>query len=189
VKPSERFGADVTNLIEFRDAFIDMINATQVVSPRFIQQRVPNVDPTTWNGVRHRVAVAAGPARLAYNRHGDQLSLRQFGTVTNGISPVANWEMALSAPESLPPESVVSMVETAAGLAFSRQKQAAGNEKGVVGLVAAFMRWPSNLREAVGPGSTQRRAATVVGIAGQVLTGVIVAGIVAGIVWAWKLVA
>jgi hypothetical protein len=76
-------------------------------------------------------------------------------------------------------------------LAETRAAEAAEREKGFVGFVAAFLRWPTTLREAVGPDhAAQRRAAGALGVLAQLVVGVaastIAAGVVALIIMLWR---
>lgn len=86
-------------------------------------------------------------------------------------------------PDQLPPETVVSAVESAIGLAETRAAEAEEREKGMVGFIAAFLRWPTTLREAVGPDhAAQRRAAGALGVLAQILVGIVASTIAAGVV-------
>ena len=85
-------------------------------------------------------------------------------------------------PTSFHP-TLVSAVESAIGLAETRAAEAEEREKGLVGLVAAFLRWPTTLREAVGPDhAAQRRAAGALGVLAQLVVGVIASTIAGGVV-------
>lgn len=101
----------------------------------------------------------------------------------SGIDPVANWEMSLRDPAQLAPETIISAVEAAIGAAAQKAEDARPRERGIVGLIAAFLRWPSELREAVGPGhSAQRTAAGVLGVLAQLVVGIIGSLIATGLV-------
>jgi hypothetical protein len=92
----------------------------------------------------------------------------------NNVDPVTNWEMSLRDPEQLSPQSVVASVESAVARATQEAEDAARRERGLTGLIASFLRWPSDLREAVGPGHpAQRAAAGVIGVFGQVLVAAV----------------
>lgn len=191
VKPSVQFRRDAEALRQFRDAFVALVNASRSYQPVFMTQLGPGVPQEQWNKLRTQVALAAGRAQPAYNRHGGVFALRNAAYRMNGVSPVTNWEMCLRDPEQLPPHTVVSAVEGAIGLAETRGVEAGEREKGIVGLVAAFLRWPTTLREAVGPDhTTQRRAASALGVVAQFIVGVlastIAAGVVALIVMLWQ---
>ena len=135
--------------------------------------------------------MAAGAAASAYRRYGGTCTLRNAAYIMHDVDPVSNWEMSFKDPEQLPPPSVVSSVEAATARARQEAADAAKRERGLTGLIAAFIRWPSDLRAAVGPGHpAQRRAAGLVGFIGQIVVGAIAGALTAGIVAAvaalWK---
>jgi len=71
--------------------------------------------------------------------------------------------------------------------------EASERERGITGLIAAFLRWPSDLREAVGPGHpAQLVAAGVIGVIGQLVVaavgGALSIGLAAGAVALWELI-
>jgi hypothetical protein len=176
LKPSEQYRRDAEALRDFREAYVELVNASAPHQPRFLTELGPGVSHDRWSRLRSEVSTVSGAAIPAYGRHGAVFSLRNAAYMMTNVNPVANWEMSFRDPEQLPPETVVSVVESAIGLADKRADEAAHREHGLVGLVASFLRWPSELREAVGPGhAAQRRAAGVLGIAAQVVVGVITA--------------
>ena len=157
----------------------------------FLTQLGPTVPPEEWTRLRHEVSFMAGQALPAYNRHGGLFDLRNAAYVVSNVSPVANWEYTLRDPEQFPPETVISAIDSAIGLAESKATEAESREKGLVGVIAAFLRWPTTLRDAVGPDhAAQRGAAGVLGVFAQVVIGVvatlIASGLVAGIVEIWQ---
>lgn len=101
--------------------------------------------------------------------------------------------MTLSNPETLGSHTVLQAVEGAIALATAMAEDAEGREHGITGILAGFLRWPSELSEAVGPGHrAQQRVAGAVGIAAQVFVGVLAtalgAGVVAAVVALWRAV-
>lgn len=194
MKPSERYRADVQALNEFREAYVSLVNATKPVQPMFITELHPNIPQDQWERLRLRVNVAAGTAIPAYQRwSGATLTMRNAAYVMQGVNPVVNWEMSLRDPHQMRPETVLGAIETAIGSAQQQADQAAAREHGVIGLVAAMLRWPSELRDAVGPGHRfQRRAAGAVGVFGLIMVTAVgtalAAGIVAGVVALWHAV-
>ena len=149
----------------------------------FVTQLGPGVPQEQWNQLRTEVSVAAGRAVPAYSLHGGLFALRNAAYAMTGVSPVINWEMSLRDPDQLPPQTVVSAVESAIGLAETRAAEAEEREKGMVGLLAAFLRWPTTLREAVGPDhAAQRRAAGALAVLAQLVVGIIASTIAAGLV-------
>lgn len=183
MKPSSQYRRDADVLRRFREAYVALINASQPYQPIFITQLRPGIPLEEWNRLRTELSIAAGRAEPAYRRHGGVFALRNAAYTVSGVSPVTNWEMSLRDPDQLPPQTVVSAVESAIGLAETRAAEAEEREKGVVGLVAAFLRWPTTLREAVGPDhAAQRRAAGALGVVAQLIVGVLASTIAAGVV-------
>lgn len=126
----------------------------------------------------------------AYPRYGGTFTLRNAAYIMNNVDPVANWQMSIQDPQQLEATTVVSTVEAAISRSRQASVEAAERERGLIGLLAAFLRWPSNLREAVGPDhSAQRTAAGVIGIVGQILVGIVASllatGLIAGGVALW----
>lgn len=193
MKPSERFGQDAELLSVFRNAYVDLVNnARETEGPFFTSELGPAVDNQTWQTMRSAVAASAGAAALAYSRHGGVFTLRSAAYIVNNVDPVTNWEMSLHDPEQLSPERVISSVESAIARARQEAFESLGRERGLTGLIAAFLRWPTDLREAVGAGHpAQLAAAGVIGVIGQILTaaigGAISVGIVAAAVALWQL--
>lgn len=178
----------------FREAYVALINASAPHQPFFITQLGPGVPQPQWNQLRSEVSTACGSALSAYGRHGGVFAMRNAAYAMSNVNPVANWEMSLRDPGQLPPETIVSSVDSAIGLAKTRAEEAAQRERGLVGVVASFLRWPIELREAVGPGhAAQRRAAGALGVAAQVLVGIVATllatALVAGVVAAWHALA
>lgn len=192
MKPSERCRRDAELIRAFREAYVDLLNSSKFTrdDPYSLARLVPKVENETWQRKRSAVAAAAGAASRSYHRYGGTYTLRNAAYITNDVDPVANWEMSLRDPEQLPPERVIASAEAAAGLAAQEAAEASLRERGLTGVVAAFLRWPSDLREAVGTGHPgQRRAAGLVGHFAQALVGAIAVaiagGIVAGVVALW----
>lgn len=120
------------------------------------------------------------------------MTLRNAAYVMNDVDPMANWELSLRDPEQFAPHTLIASVESAIARAKQEAIEATGRERGLTGLIAAFLRWPSDLREAVGPGHpAQLAAASVIGVIGQILVaatgGALSVGIVTGAVALWQL--
>lgn len=192
VKPSQRYAQDADMMMKFHDAYVELINNTTqgqdaywdpVLAPR------AGITDRRWNELRRTVAQAAGAAGPVYEQYGGTFTMRNAAYVTHGVSPVANWDLSLRDPMQLSPETVVSLVEAAVAAAQHEATEAAERERGITGLVAALIRWPATLREAVGPGKAQRTAAGAVGILGQIVVaaigGALAVGLVAGAVALW----
>lgn len=194
MKPSQRFARDERRLMDFRNAYVDLINHARVESDYLHRTLIPATDHTTWQRKRQAVAVAAGAASLAYDLHGGSYTLRNAAYIVRDVDPVANWEYSLKDPEQLSPQMVIASVESAAATAGRRAEDARDRERGVTGAIAAFLRWPSDLRAAVGDGPAyQTAAAGAVGVLGQILVGALATalatGLVAAVVKLWQLAA
>jgi hypothetical protein len=140
-----------------------------------------------WVELYSAVATAAGAAGPVYERYGGSVTLRNAAYIRTNVNLLANWELSIRDPEQLPVHSLISAVESAVARARQLADEAAEREKGLTGMIAAFLRWPSNLREAVGPGhGAQRTAAGFIGIFGQLFVatvgGALAVGLVAGTV-------
>lgn len=182
----------------FREAYVELINSSRPghVNGSFLTAMVPGsgVTDQRWMRLRSEVATSAGAASRSYPRWGGTFTLRNAAYISHNVDPVANWEMSLRDVEQFPPETVLAAVEAAMATAHQAANEARQRERGLTGLIAAFLRWPSNLREAVGPGGAgvQRTAAGVIGVVGQALVaavaGALATGLVAAAVALWRAV-
>lgn len=196
MKPSERYLLDSNLMMDFRNSFVALINNARPVpkSITMVELRpADGVTQETWSQLYSETARAAGAAAAAYPRYGGTFTLRNPAVIMSDVDPVANWQMSIEDPQQLDPMRVIASVESAVAQARQKSAEAKDAERGVTGVVASFLRWPANLREAVGPGrSAQRTAATVIGVVGQIVVGAATAalatGLVAGIVALWQLI-
>lgn len=190
MKPSQRCTADAELLLAFRSVYVDLLNSSRASSDGLFKTLVPAIPQPEYQAKRRDVALASGPAALAYSRYGGNYTMRNAVVIHHDVNPVANWEMSLRSPEDFSPEMVLSAVEGAIGSARREAVEAEQRERGLTGLVAAFLRWPSNLREAVGPGNrSQRTAAGAIGVVGQIIVATLATalgtGLVAGAAALW----
>jgi hypothetical protein len=193
MKPSQRYLQDSNLMMEFRNAYVELIKHAHAVPAGLtltVLEAAPGVSRGEWTRLYSETAQAAGAAASAYPRYGGTFTLRNAAYIMNNVDPVANWQMSIKDPQQLEPTAIVSTVEAAISRARQASVDAAARERGLTGLIAAFLRWPSNLREAVGVGrSAQRTAAGVIGVVGQILVGIIAsllaAGLIAGGVALW----
>lgn len=193
MKPSQRYQQDAKLIRTFREAYVDLLNSAQATrsDPYSLMKLMPLIDHESWQRKRSAVAAAAGAAAVPYNRHGGTYTLRNAAYIMNDVDPVSNWEMSLRDPEQMSPEAVIASAESAMARAGQAAVEAAQRERGLTGVIAAFLRWPSNLRAAVGTEHpAQRRAAGLIAIFGQTLVGAlataVAAGIIAGVVALWR---
>lgn len=186
MKPSMRHREGVERLRAFHQAYVEMMNCTTVVHDWPSNRLEPKVDNSTWQGRQRVVARAAGAAASAQARYGGLMTLENVG---RNLNPVMNWEWTLKDPRRFQPSSLVLAVEQAIGVAERQWEESRQRERGLTGLIAAFLRWPQNLREAVGPGRAQRRVAGALGILGQLLVatvaGALSVGLAAAVVKLW----
>lgn len=192
MKPSERCLRDAELIHAFREAYVDLLNSSRMAPGEFILPvLVAAVDHVTFQRKRSAVAIAAGAAVSAHARYGGTSTFHSGGMVSS-VDPMVNWELSFRDPKQMQPQHLVSLVESAEARARQAAAEAAQRERGLTGLIAAFLRWPANLREAVGTGHrAQRRAASVIGVFGQVIVGALAtalaAGLVAGAVALWRI--
>lgn len=194
MKPSERLKRDIEALAKFHSAYIALINASKRVDEWPQIRFRPRGDEQRWLQLHREVSTAAGAAQWAYARQGGgTFTLRNAAYITNNVNPVSNWIMSIEDPESLKPQMILTAVEATIGGAEQDYEEALLRERGLIGLIAAFIRWPQSLREAVGPGWAPRTAAGAIGFIGQVVVGTLAtalaAGLVALCVWLWNDVA
>lgn len=190
MKPSQRCAADAELLLAFHSAYVDLLNGSRAGSDGIFKILVPAVPQPEYQAKRAAVAFASGAAVLAYSRYGGTYTMGNGGVIQHGVNPVVNWEVSLRSPENLSPEMVLSSVEGAIGAARQGAVEAAQRERGLTGLIAAFVRWPADLREAVGPDNrAQRNVAGAIGFLGQLIVATLAtalaAGIVAGVAELW----
>lgn len=183
-KPSARIEQQGHHLSAFRSAFIELVNACAPAGGDWEPLRlVPTVSNDRWSQLQRDVAIAAGAAQEAYSINGGgSFSMRNAAYITT-VNPIANWHFALERPDELKPQMVVSAVDHAIGQARTRYEDAVEHERGFVGVIASFLRWPQTLREAVGPSWTQRTAASALGVVGQVIVGAVAAALGTALVW------
>lgn len=183
MKPSERYKRDAELMQVFRQAYVDLVNHARPHGDGYsLTVLRPNTDNETWQRKRAEVAGAAGMAGVPYARYGGTMTFRNAAYVMHDVNVVANWEFSLRDPEQLSPEVILSSVDAAVARARQVARDATERERGLTGLIAAFLRWPSNLREAVGPDrSAQRTAAGVIGVFGQIVVGIVASLLAAGL--------
>lgn len=189
MKPSAEIRRDIDLLVSFRTKFIELINSsTRADSDWASVELKPKGSQKEWMRLHSEVAHAAGAAQYAYNRQGGgTVSFRNAAYLMNNVNPVANWKMSLASPDTIEPTVITSSVEAAIGAATVEYEAALQRERGLVGLIAAFVRWPQTLREAVGDGRAPRATAGAIGVLGQILvgtlSGALAVGLVSLVVW------
>jgi hypothetical protein len=179
-------------LVNFRNAYVEMFNSVKVDRSDWAEVRiVPKVSNDRWAELMQRTARTSGEAVAAYLRSGGTtMTLRNAAYVMQNVNPIVNWEMSLRDPDMMQPTAIVSAVDNAIGYATTRYKEAKMHERGPVGVIASFLRWPQTLREAVGPGAAPRFAAGAIGVVGQIVVatvgGALATGLVAAAIALWR---
>lgn len=180
VKPSTEIEREKQRLVAFRDVF-----------QRFLQASEASVDT---DEMFTEVSVAAGLARRAYALNdGKTFPVQDDRYIYQNADPMSHWQAVFSHDSDLSAGTVVSAVNLAIGRAEERLVVAREHERGFLGVISGILRWPRTLRDAVGGGRPQQRAAVAVGVVGQVLVGAATAWVVAAgtqlALWAWQAIA
>lgn len=182
MKPSQKHQRDAELMTAFSKAYVDLIANSEPFDGNWGVELGPKVIDDVWEQKLRAVAAAAGAVGESYSRHGGLWTLRRPGLAHDYVDPVANWESSLSDPETYPAQRMITSVDAAIASAQRAATDAAKRERGLTGLIAAFLRWPSDLREAVGPGhGAQRRAAGAIGVVGQILVAGLAGALATGI--------
>ena len=121
-------------------------------------------------------AQAAGRAEAAARYAG---GLVAFGGGTP-INPISNWRASFNPIHTITPGVIENYCQQLIGRLEQLTTQAQQRERGLVGLIAAFLRFPDDVREAIGEGATRRakRSAFAVAVAAQVVGALIVAAVI-----------
>ena len=161
----------------YRDAYDQLVEALE---------RVP-VGITTWElRGRHgeeektrmlteQVSLAAGAAGEVAQEYGAYMSVQKTGySPTQTVNPILAWRTSLDAPWLLPPDHVLSVAMSLIGRLDAKYQEAVLRERSLAGRVAAFVRFPMDVREAVGTGTGGlRRVAVGVGILAQLFVAIV----------------
>jgi hypothetical protein len=183
MKPSEEIQRDLDRLVAFRNTFINALNASERDNSDWLRKPLKSKGShQKWVELQTATAHAAGAAAAAYRRYGGGTLRIANGAYIQNVDPVANWKMSFADTDVLDPLLVVSSVDAIIGAATTELETARSRERGLVGVVAAFLRWPRTLREAVGPGRAPRAAAGAIGILGQILVGTVSGALAVGLV-------
>jgi hypothetical protein len=171
MKRSEAFRAQARNIAAFRDAYMRLISLSAVVSdPVFFTHRAREPKKGMEGEFYPQFADVA---RLAGKACVGPISV---------VDEIANWQQSLKDVEILSARDVVETCESMLGILDERATVLDQRDRTLAGKVALFVGFPARVRAIVvedHPGLS--RAAFGVGIAGQVLVGVIVAILAAGI--------
>jgi len=184
-KPSVQIQADIMRLNDFRNAYVELINASKRDGESLgYPSLVPKGNADEWQRLRQKTSMAAGAAQPAFARRGGGTILMPMGSRMQSIDPIPNWHMAVTSPEEFDPQLIASTVEHVLGGAAVELEKARSNERGLLGLIAAFLRWPDDLRDAVGGSRKRQRSAKALGVAGQVFVATLSTVLAAAIIGA-----
>jgi hypothetical protein len=172
MKPSQRLTRDREKLEAFRDAYVALIGASTPVEVWPYRTYAAAGNEENWYLLRTAVAQTAGPAGSAYSKYGAIYRTQSGPWVNSGFHPVVNWEVSIKDSDQFTPLNVVTALDAAIATADSMLNEAMDRERGLIGLLASFLRIPANLREAVGGDAKTQKAATFVGVFSQLLIGV-----------------
>lgn len=174
MKPSQATSEQLEALHDFLSIFEWLVEHSHATSDAYYSRyRAPNSGTNNWDDQKSRTGFAAGRAAAAYER---------FGLVANP-HPVVAWPLALSDADAVDHRSITAAIQSAIGAAESQLAAERARERGLTGLLASFIRWPQSLRDAVGGSKRQQRAASALGIGGQIIAGLAVAGILWLVGW------
>ncbi len=132
----------------------------------------PALDPNSWQALFDEVSRAAGPAGPIYPQYGPIFQTHSGPWVNSGFNPVVGWKTSVDDIEQFPPQTLITALDGAIARAQAESEDALNREKGFTGFIARFIRWPLELREAVGKGAVIQNAALTVGFVGQIFVGV-----------------
>jgi hypothetical protein len=173
MRPSKRIRSDAAKLRAFQDAYSALLGASVLHNAWPHKAYAPKVDEAIWFQLRTKVAQTAGPAGIVYGEYGTMYRTQSGPYVNPGFHPIVNWEVSIKDAEQFSPLNLQTALDAAIANADSMELEAADRERGLIGLLAKFIRIPTDLREAVGGGSGSQKAATYVGRVSQVVIGLI----------------
>ena len=179
MRRSARYEAYVRDLSSFLDAYTTLVAAVRQATDGSYMLGVDSsldfLRPED-NYLLDQTAEAAGRAHAAVTASG--YHMQQFGQVFN---PIVDWQRSFLGA-GVSPDTVASYTRQLMGMYERRAADARDKEKGLVGLLATFVRFPTDVREAAGLSSKAGQAsAFLVGVAAQVLAALIVTGVLATI--------
>lgn len=177
MKPSQRHATNAERLSNFRNAYVQLINASIQKDAYPKISMGPGGDVNEWMLLRHQVSRLAGPAGPIYPHYGPIYQTHSGPWVNSNFNPVVGWETSINDIKQFPPQTLITALDGAITRAETEVCDAREREKGITGLIAKFIRWPLELKEAVGKGSAIQKAALTLGVMGQVLVGLTTAWI------------
>ena len=178
MRPSQRHSVNASRLREFRNAYVQLINAS-IRNDTFPRTSMgPLVDTKDWMALFDAVSRSAGPAGPIYLIYGPIYQTHSGPWVNGAFNPVVGWKTSIDDIEQFPPQTLIAALDGAIARAETESLDSQIREKGITGLIARFIRWPLELREAVGRGAAVQNVAMTIGFIGQVLVGLSTAWVI-----------
>lgn len=168
----DAFRAQASNVAAFRDAYVGLISISTVVS-----------DPLYFTHRFRRPKKGKESEFLQLFTEVARLSGRACIGPVGVVNEIANWKQSLDDVEVLSAKDVLETCESILGILDEDAKRLDARDRALAGRVAQFVGFPARVRAIVAedhPGLG--RAAFGVGIAGQILVGVAVAVLTAGVI-------
>lgn len=159
MKPSERYKSDYNVLKQFKEEYLKYITLHPILGNSLTENlRRDYLNPVQGaerNEGYSTLGILAGKAHSAYERHGPLLQTGLPGTLTSPQNPLENWAATLNSNRVFNSATLITCLDQSIGKAQSAWEGAVRNEKGFTGLVARYLRWPKELKEAVEPGNSR----------------------------------
>ena len=175
MKPSRRHEIAAEKFDAFRGAYVDLLNSCDFRNQKPGTPPTPIVDGETWALLHKTTAETAGAASIFFSDYGIYVATKDHFNFTTHATPSDAWFTSINNPQQVHPSLLIACIESGYGKVSLLAEQARVAEKGIKGIIASFIRWPSDLAEAVGPRHPiQTNVARSIGLLGQVLVGVLV---------------
>lgn len=177
--PSERYQRQADDIRGFLDRYREVIAAADRIAPTNTWVTGSRLDSFQGSDLElvDAAALAAGRATPIANE------LQLISIFDQVVNPIADWRNSLRRNHPLTPALIDSYCTQLIGRLEQQAETARMRETGLVGLFARFVRIPYDVREAAGIdlSANAQRGAFLVGVAIQVVSGLLVAGVLAAI--------
>lgn len=173
MKPAERHEIAKNRILNFRNAYVELINVTDLKNFASSPEKAMNVGLEDWSKLHQKTSSAAGIAELDYFKYGQTFTYTEGFASNYTISPTSAWLRSLKEPHRFPPDLIISVLDSAIAKAEEMSRHSERLNKGIVGLVAGLIRFPNSLAEAVGVERGPSYYATKsIGVVGQIAAAV-----------------
>lgn len=99
-RPSEKIRDQIEQLAAFRDAYVQLVNATKSESDGLFIRLRPDVSHSEWARLESGVARSAGAAAAAYEANGGATyTIKNAAFIMSSVNPMQNWAMSIESPE------------------------------------------------------------------------------------------